>query len=83
MSVSKSYTKEELEELKKRPIDFSDIPEITKEQFEKSHFKNFRPIKKQVSIRLDADILDWLKKPSSKGYQKRLNAVLRWAKNSG
>jgi len=31
--------------------------------------------KKTVTIRLDADLLEWLR--SQKGYQTRINAVLR------
>jgi uncharacterized protein (DUF4415 family) len=31
--------------------------------------------KKPITIRLDADLLDWLRK--QKGYQTRINAVLR------
>lgn len=83
MNTSKGFTEEEIEELKKRPIDYSDIPEITDEEAKEFYFKNYRPIKKQVSVRLDADILEWLKKPNDKGYQSRLNTALRWAMNKG
>ena len=37
------------------------------------------PKKKQISIRIDLDLLEWLKKDGA-GYQSRLNDVLRWAK---
>ena len=55
----------------------SDIPEMTDEQW-KNAFRGqfYRPIKKQVTARLDADVLDWLKK-QGKGYQSRMNAILR------
>jgi uncharacterized protein (DUF4415 family) len=36
----------------------------------------FRPIKKPVAIRLDADVLDWFKR-QGKGYQTRINDALR------
>jgi len=36
----------------------------------------FRPIKKPVAIRLDADVLDWFKR-RGKGYQTRINDALR------
>ena len=36
----------------------------------------YRPQKKQITVRLDADVLDWLKS-SGKGYQTRLNDILR------
>ena len=38
----------------------------------------YRPIKTQASVRIDADVLEWLKAPG-KGYQTRLNAILRAA----
>ena len=40
--------------------------------------KFYRPIKKPLTIRLDADVLDWLKS-KGKGYQTRLNSLLRTA----
>lgn len=36
----------------------------------------YRPIKKPVSLRLDADIVDWFQRQGA-GYQTRINAVLR------
>jgi len=68
--------------LAKRPdseIDFSDIPEITADFF-KGAIKNpyYRPLKEQVTVRLDSDILAWLKKKGA-GYQTRMNALLRTA----
>lgn len=36
----------------------------------------YRPIKKPLSLRLDADIVDWFQRQGS-GYQTRMNAVLR------
>jgi len=36
----------------------------------------YRPIKKQVTLRLDADVLAWLRK-RGKGYQTRANSLLR------
>jgi len=38
----------------------------------------YRAIKKPVTIRLDADVLAWLKS-QGKGYQTRLNSLLRAA----
>jgi len=58
-------------------IDTSDIPEMTEEQWEnarRGHF--YRPRKRQITARLDADVLDWLK-AQGKGYQSRINAILR------
>lgn len=39
----------------------------------------FRPIKKQLTLRLDADLIDWFKTraPDGDGYQTRINRALR------
>ena len=59
-------------------IDLSDIPEMTDEQFEKAvKFRGrfYRPVKQQLTTRLDADVVAWLKS-QGKGYQSRMNAIL-------
>jgi len=69
-----------LDSIKDEDIDYSDIPEVT-------DFSNFRPweqrqmfkpVKVAVTCKLDADIVAWLKQ-GGKGYQTRLNAILRQA----
>ena len=40
--------------------------------------KFYRPIKQLVTIRLDADVLAWLKNEGN-GYQTRINGILREA----
>jgi uncharacterized protein (DUF4415 family) len=56
-------------------IDTSDIPEIT--DWSKAVVGRFyRPVKEAVTIRLDADVLDWLKQ-GGRGYQTRVNKILR------
>lgn len=40
--------------------------------------KFYRPIKKPLTIRLDADVLAWLK-AGGRGYQTRINKLLRSA----
>ena len=58
-------------------IDTSDIPEMTDQQWKKARRSYFyRPVKRQITARVDADILDWLK-AQGKGYQSRINAILR------
>lgn len=60
-------------------IDFSDIPETTEAMWKNAVVgKFYRPIKKQVMVRIDADILAWLQS-SGAGYQTRLNQLLREA----
>ncbi len=60
-------------------IDYSDIPSSRDEQWSDAvRGKFFRPLKTQASVRIDADVMEWLKRPG-KGYQTRLNAILREA----
>jgi uncharacterized protein (DUF4415 family) len=35
-----------------------------------------RPVNQQLTLRLDADVVDWFKR-QDEGYQTRINAVLR------
>lgn len=60
-------------------IDFSDIPPL-KDSFWRNAVRNpfYRPVKRQVTVRLDADVVAWLRQ-KGKGYQTRLNQVLREA----
>ena len=71
-----NFTPERITEIRKN-IDLSDIPEIT--DLSGGEFKNWKPIKKAISLRIDLDNLEWLKQ-GGKGYQIRLNEVLRWAR---
>jgi uncharacterized protein (DUF4415 family) len=42
--------------------------------------KTYKPVKKSVTLRLDADVIAWFKKAGS-GYQTRINRTLReWVK---
>lgn len=71
-----------LARLAKRPdseIDFSEIPPL-KKSFWKNAVRNpfYRPVKQQLTVRLDADVVAWLRR-QGKGYQTRLNRVLREA----
>lgn len=56
-------------------IDYSDIPELDENFFKQAKLHMPEP-KKGIYIRLDADILEWLKS-QGKGYQTRMNAMLR------
>jgi uncharacterized protein (DUF4415 family) len=58
-------------------IDLSDAPELTAEQWTRGIRGGFyRPMKHQITARVDADVLAWLKS-QGKGYQSRINAILR------
>jgi uncharacterized protein (DUF4415 family) len=56
-------------------IDYSDIPPLDK-TFLKKAAMAWPPAKRQLTIRLDADVLAWLK-GHGKGYQTRINRILR------
>ena len=57
-------------------LDLSDIPEITDWDNAVRQNQFYRPVKQQTSIRLDADVLAWFK-AQGKGYQTRMNEILR------
>ncbi len=56
-------------------IDTGDAPEMR----DWSNAKRgvfYRPVKQQLTLRLDADVIDWFKQ-QGEGYQSRINAALR------
>jgi uncharacterized protein (DUF4415 family) len=58
-------------------IDFSDLPPTQRKDWQGAERgKFYRPIKQQLTVRVDADVLEWLKSQGS-GYQSRLNDILR------
>jgi uncharacterized protein (DUF4415 family) len=58
-------------------VDYSDIPHVP-ESFWKNAARNpfYRPVKRQVTVRLDADVIARLS-TQGKGYQTRINHLLR------
>ncbi len=74
--------RKELAALASKPeseIDFSDIPATSKRDWTGAvRGKFYRPVKQQLTVRVDADVLEWLKS-QGKGYQSRLNDILRAA----
>ena len=78
----KPMTEEErrrLLDIRDEDIDYSDIAQIP-DNFADEAVRGllYRPVKKSISIRIDADVLIWLKS-QGKGYQTRLNTILRQA----
>ena len=72
----------EIEALKAMPdesIDYSDIPPLSDAFWEKA-VRNpvYKPTKTSTTVRVDSDVLLWLKS-KGKGYQTRINAILREA----
>jgi uncharacterized protein (DUF4415 family) len=70
-----------LKRMKDEDIDLSDIP-ATADWNKAVIGKFYRPIKKPLTIRIDADVLAWLK-GHGKGYQTRINGLLRSAMKNG
>jgi uncharacterized protein (DUF4415 family) len=61
-------------------IDLSDMPEVV--DWSRAEIgKFYQPPKKSVTMRLDEDVLEWLK-GFGKGYQTRANLLLRHAMTS-
>jgi uncharacterized protein (DUF4415 family) len=59
-------------------IDLSDAPESSRWSLGvRGRF--YKPLKQQLSLRLDADVVEWFKRSGAgaKGYQSRINTALR------
>ena len=62
-----------------KDIDYSDAPEMSEDMFARAWRGNMSvPEKEKISVRLDADILSWLR-GYGRGYQTRMNRILRAA----
>jgi uncharacterized protein (DUF4415 family) len=68
-----------LSETPDRDLDCTDIPPLD-EAFWKQAVRNpfYKPTKTSTTVRVDSDVLAWLKS-QGKGYQTRINAILREA----
>ena len=64
-----------LREMRDADIDYSDIPKLNVNFWKTAKLTMPAP-KDRVTIRLDHDLVEWLKKSGS-GYQTRINAILR------
>ncbi len=64
-----------LEALPDEDIDTSDIPEAT-DWSDAVRGEFYRPVKKAISLRVDADIIAWFRSQGGR-YQSRMNAALR------
>jgi uncharacterized protein (DUF4415 family) len=82
MKLTKNQAKQirALKRMKDEDIDFTDIPE--KMDWSKAVVgKFYGPIKKSLTIRIDAYVLAWVKR-QGKGYQTRINSYLQRAMES-
>jgi uncharacterized protein (DUF4415 family) len=85
--ISARYSEEELQKAAERisnipddQIDYSDIPELTERDFLSAvpgRMLFYRAVKKPVTMRLDADVIAWLKSKGP-GYQTLANRILRF-----
>ncbi len=81
--MSKKSIKSDLariDRIKDTQIDYSDIPPLDKSFYTKAT-EAWPPAKQQLTIRLDTDVLKWLK-AHGRGYQTRINRILRAAMES-
>jgi uncharacterized protein (DUF4415 family) len=62
-----------------QPIRTDLIPEATGDWSNAKRGLFYRPIKQQITLRLDADLIDWFKNhhPQDEGYQTSINRALR------
>jgi uncharacterized protein (DUF4415 family) len=74
MTISRQRLKD-IEAIRDEDIDYSDVPE-TDAAFWADAELRMPQTKKGVYLRLDQDVLEWLKAQGS-GYQTRINAILR------
>jgi len=75
MSLSREQRLKKLDDIKDKEIDYSDISELD-DTFWANAVIEYPEKKKPVTLRLDADVLDWFRS-LGKGYQTRINSVLR------
>jgi len=73
-SASSKTNLKKLKAMKDSEINFDDIPELDEDFFKNAKIR--LPEKQSVTIRLDTDVLDWFKQ-QGKGYQTRINKLLR------
>ena len=84
MNGLEKVSDERLKEIAKADVVYdNDIPQFSDEQLKlfkpvNPQFFNITPKKKSICIKIDADILDALKKDGP-GYQTRINNILRKA----
>ncbi|MGP0171400.1 BrnA antitoxin family protein [Pseudomonas sp. NCHU5208] len=74
MSKASKTDWERLAKQDDQDIDTSDIPELGDDFFRRAELRV--PVKQAVTIRLDADVLEWFKSQGA-GYQTRINQLLR------
>jgi uncharacterized protein (DUF4415 family) len=76
-SIKISSRTRQLYEERDRTLDRAEVPQLAPEQWAKGIVgRYYRPIKSQISFRIDNDVLAWLKS-QGEGHLSRINAILR------
>ncbi|WP_308510766.1 BrnA antitoxin family protein [uncultured Treponema sp.] len=71
----------EIEAAKNHEINYEDAPKLSKKElseFVPANPAYYKPKKQQITLKLDADVIEAFKR-LGKGYQTKINAVLRKA----
>jgi uncharacterized protein (DUF4415 family) len=78
-SVKISNRTRKLYEGRDQRLDHAEVPQLPPESWEGASIgKYYRPIKSQISVRIDNDVLAWLRsKGEGRGHLSRINAILR------
>lgn len=80
LSLEQQAELDALANLPNEAIDTLDIPEIP-DWSDAKRGVFYRPVKQQITLRLDADLIAWFKNhsaaPGGKGYQTSINNALR------
>ena len=77
--ISIKRTLRRLDTMADKDIDYSDILPLSPEMFAKAIVrKGLKPVshKSQITLRLDTEVLEWFK-TQGRGYQTRINAILK------
>lgn len=74
MSKASKTDWERLAKMDDQAIDTGDMPELGEDFFRRAELRV--PVKQAVTIRLDADVLEWFRGHGT-GYQTRINQLLR------
>jgi uncharacterized protein (DUF4415 family) len=76
-SIKISDRTRQLWEQRDKSLDNAEVPQVPPEVWAKGVIgKYYRPLKTQISFRIDNDVLDWLKS-KGEGHLSRINAILR------
>ena len=76
-SVKISSRTRDLYEKRDRRLDHAEVPQLPPQQWAKGIVgKYYRPLKSQISFRIDNDVLAWLKS-KGQGHLSRINAIRR------